>query len=264
MIQFDRYPGGKQHVLTMSYDDGRSFDYQLVDIFNRYHIRGTFHLNSSAINKEGYVSEKDIKTLYSGHEVSCHTATHPNLTQVPSPVRIQEIYSDRIRLEKLCGYIVRGMSWPYGSYDSDSIDAAKQCGIVYSRTVNATKAFSRPDHFLTWNPTCHHKDCLALADRFHELLAPYRSFLFYVWGHSYEFDTNQNWDMIEEFCKRMSGREDTWYATNIEIYDYIMAQNQLQFSADAKQVYNPTVTDVWIRYQNETVLIGSGKTVNLA
>ena len=40
--------------------------------------------------------------------------------------------------------------------------------------------------------------------------------LMYVWGHSYEFDVNNNWDRIEEFCKMMSGKADIFYGTNRE------------------------------------------------
>ncbi len=40
------YPGGKHKALTMSYDDGRTQDRRLVDIFNQNGIKGTFHLNS--------------------------------------------------------------------------------------------------------------------------------------------------------------------------------------------------------------------------
>ena len=39
------FPGGKHKVLTMSYDDGRLEDRRLVELFNRYGIRGTFNLN---------------------------------------------------------------------------------------------------------------------------------------------------------------------------------------------------------------------------
>ena len=43
------FPGGKHKVLTMSYDDGRLEDRRLVALFNRYGIRGTFHLNSALL-----------------------------------------------------------------------------------------------------------------------------------------------------------------------------------------------------------------------
>ena len=40
------FPGGKHKVLTMSYDDGREEDYRLVEMFNKYGIKGTFNLNA--------------------------------------------------------------------------------------------------------------------------------------------------------------------------------------------------------------------------
>ena len=44
-----------------------------------------------------------------------------------------------------------------------------------------------------------------------------------MWGHSYEFENNNNWVILKNFCKTAGGREDIWYATNIEICDYISA-----------------------------------------
>ena len=36
------FPQGKHKVLTMSYDDGKIFDRKLIEIFNKYGIKGTF------------------------------------------------------------------------------------------------------------------------------------------------------------------------------------------------------------------------------
>jgi hypothetical protein len=41
--------------------------------------------------------------------------------------------------------------------------------------------------------------------------------IFYIWGHSYEFDFAENWDEFEEFCKMMSGHDDIFYGTNKEV-----------------------------------------------
>ena len=41
--------------------------------------------------------------------------------------------------------------------------------------------------------------------------------IFYIWGHSYEFDFDDNWQKFEEFCSMMSGREDIFYGTNREV-----------------------------------------------
>ena len=40
------FPEGKNKALILSYDDGRTEDRQLVQLLNKYHLIGTFHLNS--------------------------------------------------------------------------------------------------------------------------------------------------------------------------------------------------------------------------
>jgi hypothetical protein len=43
--------------------------------------------------------------------------------------------------------------------------------------------------------------------------------LFYVWGHSYEFDMDDiSYEKFEEFCKLISGKEDIYYGTNGEVF----------------------------------------------
>ena len=55
------YPGGKSKALTLSYDDGQIFDRRLVEIFNKYNMKGTFHLNSGTLGKDGYVTQEEVK-----------------------------------------------------------------------------------------------------------------------------------------------------------------------------------------------------------
>ena len=87
--------------------------------------------------------------------------------------------------------------------------------------------------------------------------------MFYLWGHSYEFDRQDNWHIIEEFCEYMGKREDIWYATNIEIYDYFKAYSSLVVSFDCNIVHNPTSTDVWFMHDYKTYVVRGGETINL-
>ena len=88
--------------------------------------------------------------------------------------------------------------------------------------------------------------------------------MMYVWGHSYEFERDNNWELIENFCKMMSDKDDIWYATNIEIVDYFEAFKRLEFTVNLDYVYNPTVTDVWITINSKhKVVIPAGQTVCL-
>ncbi len=264
MIQFNRFKEGKKHCLTFSYDDGGTPDEKLVEIFNRYGMKGTFHLNSGLLNTENRIRSNQVRDLYQGHEVSCHSLTHPFPDRIPIIAWTREVWEDRLNLEQLSGNIVRGLSYPNGVCNGEVIAAAKNCGIVYSRTTKSTGNFKLPEDFMLWHPTCHHSACMECADHFFQ---PWGwnncSQLFYVWGHSYEFARENNWSLIEEFCQKMARREEIWYATNIEIYEYIQALKLLQISANQKQIYNPSVQELWITCKEETIKIGSGETVNL-
>ena len=256
------YPGGKLRVLTMSYDDGKAADYRLVEIFNKYGIKGTFHLNSGNLGKDGWVKNEDVKSLYEGHEVSCHTVTHPFLERSNAGVAVAEVWEDRRNLERLCGYPVIGMSYPFGTVDEDVVERISQLGIVYSRTTVSTEKFSIPDDFLRWHPTCHHANpnLMQLADRFFG--SRYNLCTFYVWGHSYEFENAGNWQLIEDFCSKVSGDSDTWYATNIEIFKYIKAMRSLVFNVDLDMVSNPSAEPVWFSCDDAMIVVEPGKTVS--
>ena len=66
---------------------------------------------------------------------------------------------------------------------------------------------------------------------------------------------------MEKICEALGGRDDVWYATNIEIYEYVNAYNSLIWSADGKKVYNPTLIDVWFIEENKRYCVPSGKTI---
>ncbi len=255
------FPGGKHKVLTMSYDDGQIFDRRLIEIFNKYGIKGTFHLNSGIMGvDERRVTLDEVKDLYKGHEVSCHTLTHPTIERCPLTLVAQQIIEDRKLLEKACGYPVRGLSYPNGSYSRDIINLLPACGIEYSRVVGNTDNFGFPDNFLEWKATCHHShNLMENARRFADLHKTQYLYMMYVWGHSYEFDRDDTWGDMEEFCEFIGGRDDIWYATNIEIVDYMKAAKNLKFTADCDKVYNPNAASVWIEVNREHIEIKGGE-----
>lgn len=263
-IYYNRFPGGKTKALTMSYDDGQIYDRRLVELFNKYHIKGTFHLNSGKFDQDIFVKASEIKALYEGHEVSVHTVSHPNMLNLPNEMLVMEVLEDKRSLEKLVGYPVRGMSYPYGIYSEEILRVISNLGMEYARTVNSTFSYNIPGNLLRWDPTCHHRD--NLLERLKEFLAFEReSFLplMYVWGHSFEFERNSNWNVIEEFCELAGNKDNVWYATNIEIVDYVKALKNLKFTVDGDVVYNPSSIPVWISAEGKTYEVKPGETKNL-
>jgi len=156
------------------------------------------------------------------------------------------------------------MSYPYGTYSERVLEILQTVGIEYARTVRTTNGFQLPQRFLEWEATCHHKDATEeLAQRFLDEANWERPSLLYVWGHSYEFDNDKNWDLIENFCKTVGNNEAIWYATNIEVFDYVTAMRSLRFSVNRDVVFNPSACTVWISVDNESVAIAPGETVRL-
>ena len=152
------------------------------------------------------------------------------------------------------------MSYPFGEYNEELIRTAKDAGIVYSRTVEGTMNFNLPSDFMRWHPTCHHGGVTeALLDEF--LNPPmYRSLsLLYIWGHSYEFAQDDSWSHINDICNRLQGREDVWYATNMEIYAYVTAMRSLVISVEGDILYNPSAVTLYVRAGGQTLALGAGE-----
>lgn len=258
-VQF-LFPEGKRQALTFSYDDAQIHDRRLVDIFNQTGMKATFHLNSATLGQPGYITREEVKSLYEGHEVACHGVTHPYFNQLSVTQTMREVYEDRRELERCSGGIVQGMSYPFGEYNEELIRTAKDAGIVYSRTVEGTMNFNLPSDFMRWHPTCHHGGVTeALLDEF--LNPPmYRSLsLLYIWGHSYEFAQDDSWSHINDICSRLQGREDVWYATNMEIYAYVTAMRSLVISVEGDILYNPSAVTLYVRAGGQTLALGAGE-----
>ena len=263
MAIFFCYPEGRYKALTMSYDDGVVQDRRLVEIFNKYGLKGSFHINSARLGSSVCIAPEEVAALYKGHEVSCHGATHALEALVPRSMVITEVWNDRLALEKLCGYPVCGMSYPNNSYDPETATQLKASGIICSRTTEATKGFSLPQDFLLWHPTCHHSQMLEILPSFLDYPYLLNLPLFFVWGHSYEFDNDNNWEIMEEFAQQVSGKADVWYATNIEICRYIKAIHNLVASADGKTLSNFSSITVWFRSDDKLYSITPGETIKL-
>ena len=273
-----RFPGFRRKALTLSYDDGTVHDARLVEILNRYGVKATFNLNSVYFTRQELRQTRKTLTraeaiaLFadSGHEVAVHSYSHPFLEQLPQGNAAWELMQDRKILEEMFGCIIRGMAYPMGTYNDAVVEAARSCGICYARTCSATHGFDLPEDWLRLHPTCHHNDpaLMELCQRFlrvHED-RPWdpRPKLFYLWGHSYEFSDDNNWERIEDFCARVAGNPDIWFATNGEIYEYTEAARRIAASMDGQLLYNPSALTLYLEASGKRLLLEPGKTLKLS
>ena len=257
------FPEGKHKVLTMSYDDGRLEDRRLLEIMNAYGIRGTFNLNGG-LRGEDRIPVEEYKGLYDGHEIACHTYLHPTIARCPIEQVMREILEDRRALEKVMGYPVQGLAYPNGSFNQEIINMLPATGIKYARTTFSTDGFDMPENWYRWNPTCHHNGALLERGKaFTDLYKKQYLYMMYVWGHSYEFTQMDNWNVMEAFCRMTGNRGDIWYATNIEITNYMEDAARLRFGVDADFVYNPGAQSVWLEVDQKIMEIRAGESKSL-
>lgn len=257
-ISYSVYKNAARMCVTFSYDDGKQNDIRLAELFEKYGLKATFNLNSSKLGGDKYITEADVKRLSdAGFEIAVHSLTHPFLESLSEQLIFGELYEDKKNLERITGKIVTGMAYPFGTFDERVKKIAASCGIKYSRTtVGGQRRI--PKDFLEWGATCHHKNFDDYGiDNTHS------NRMLYVWGHSYEFETESDWQKFENNLKRVARQSDIWYATNGEIYEYVTAQKNLIWNADFTLAYNPSAISVWVSVDNVPVEIPSGKTVEI-
>ena len=274
--QFLRYPNGLAKAVTLSYDDACKQDVCFAETITKAGLKCTFNVNSHLV---AHLTDEQMKECYldRGHEIAVHGAQHIAEGTMRPIQGIRDVLDCRLSLEKRFDMIIRGMAYPDSGItrfsngaDYESIKRyLKELDIVYARTLGGDNdTFMLPADWHHWVPTAHHTNpnLMEWIDKFVNLNvseiypASRHPRLFYLWGHSYEFDRD-GWELLDEICEKLAGHEDIWYATNMEIYEYVEAYNSLVYNADNTKIYNPTLIDVWVSRDGVTTKISSGEAV---
>lgn len=278
-----RFPKGRPKALTLSYDDGCPQDIRLADTLSQYGIKCTFNFNCDAIKGARALTREQVieHMLNRGHEIAVHGEWHVANGTLRPIEGIREVLNCRLELEAKYDRIIRGMAYPdvgirrfsNGTVYSDVKTYLTELDIAYCRTIGADNdGFEMPTDWHAWMPTAHHNNpaidqyidkFLALDFSTDAYIAARQPRLFYMWGHAFEFDSHDNWDLLTHICERLSGKDDVWYATNIEICDYVRAYESLVYSADRHIIYNPTLHKIWFDIDKVLYSIEPGETLRI-
>lgn len=283
---YPAFPGGKMKMFTTSYDDGNDCDARLVELLRKHGARGTFNVNSWMYDDDEQMPESKARlwrrmdmdealALYGDDmEIAVHGAVHPWWDKLSPVNAMQDILSDKQTIERMTGRIIRGAAYPWGTFNDNVVEILRQAGFAYCRAVAVTKKLkTRSIDPLRYQGTIRHRDpeAIDLARRFAEAdTLDGQLCTYYLWGHTYEFMQKNNWNIVEEILDIVGDREDVWYCTNIEYFDYMAATKELRFDVDRTMVENPTATDIWLRggrkyYDPEPIFlkVPAGATVKL-
>jgi peptidoglycan/xylan/chitin deacetylase (PgdA/CDA1 family) len=220
--------------VIIGFDDNSSLDKKAVELLNKYRMKGTFFMNSGTIDKPGYITKEELKTVFHNHEIASHTINHLNLTGLSIDEVEYQIKEDIEFFESYSDQSIIGLAYPFGEYNDEIIKICKTLGVKYARTLEGTKDFNPPKNFMVWNPTLHFsglawntnederrkKGIKFMLDKLEEFLDDEDAELFHVWLHTWEFGSDLNkWDEFERLLRILS-YEDVEVVTYKEYYDY--------------------------------------------
>ena len=115
------YPEGKFKALTFSFDDGVKQDEKLVQLFNRFGLRGTFNLCTGMHHttlQRLPLTRENLQKVYANQELACHGEYHATFDQIPRSEVVREVMHDREELEAITDQVITGLAYPNGSFSS--------------------------------------------------------------------------------------------------------------------------------------------------
>ena len=226
------YPGGKKKAFNITYDDGVLQDVRFVEMLNRYGLKGTFNLNSQLMRQEfswthpngmevKRLSLQAAQGLYDGHEIASHTCTHPYMQTLTDERLWHEMKADKDALEQAFGREVAGFAVPFDYYDERIAACARDCGFAYARMSTVSGSFAPCRDWFHWKTGVYHVEP-NLTNFVSDFLHTQQELaVCQIVGHSYDLDAENLWGTMELICAAVSGCEDVWFCTNLELVEFL-------------------------------------------
>src|SRR5699024_10979894 len=116
-----------QKVVALTFDDGpdQRFTPKILDVLRKYHVKGSFFLLGSRIEKYPQVAKR-IKD--EGHEIGNHTYWHPDLTKSGSKNLIWEIEKNEQAIQSVLNLKTDLFRAPYGALNEDLVETLGEKG----------------------------------------------------------------------------------------------------------------------------------------
>ena len=117
----------EENKVALSFDAawGAEDTQEILDILEKHDIHVTFFATGGWV--ESYPD--DVKAvLAAGHDLGNHSENHKNMSKLSNEDKEEELMSVHRKVKDLTGYDMYLFRPPYGDYDNDVINVAKDCG----------------------------------------------------------------------------------------------------------------------------------------
>jgi len=102
-------------IVTTSWDDGHPLNLKLLDLLNKYNLKGTFYIHGNYLNnKKG---RDEVLKIAETQEIGSHTFSHCKLSQISIAEAKAEIEKGKVVLEDLLAKPVEMFAYPYGFFN---------------------------------------------------------------------------------------------------------------------------------------------------
>ncbi|MBE7089840.1 MAG: hypothetical protein E7362_03450 [Clostridiales bacterium] len=246
----DKIPSGTKKYVTMSFDDGATYDEQIANTLNKYGLNATFFINSgvlgqaiTGVNGAIRLTETQLvnainNSFYKGHDIASHGYTHApggfavnGVTQWTHQNIIAEVHNDLAKIETITGRRPIGFAYPGGTtYTNEEVrNVFKYFTYAqFARGTLDTYQFGIPTDWLNWQPTCEVVADNSLGGGF-DICALFNEYVnndrtndlevFYMWDHSWAIVMYGKTQIFDNFCNAVDQAKDKVAClTNTEFY----------------------------------------------
>ena len=158
---------------------------------------------------------------------------------------------------------VRSYVWPYGYQENDEVNAAiRNEGYQSVRITGRVKdktGFAFPADRQAWSYNADHNNLLDLAKTYAEYPDDGELKFFCFGLHSYDYENNDCWNVLEDFCRDYGNRPDRFYYASVgDLFDYEDAVKSVIVTENSLK--NPSNVDLYIKLNGEkTILPANGE-----
>ncbi len=125
--------------IILTFDDGyEDFYTTAFPILKKYNFKATTYIVTNFIDKDRYMTKAQLVEL-SGSPlitIGAHTMNHIDLSQAASTKLHEEIFTPKVWLESVTGYVVHHFCYPSGKYNALALQQVEAAGYTTATTTN--------------------------------------------------------------------------------------------------------------------------------
>lgn len=207
------------------------------------------------------VYKTDIEGIYKIHIFGSKTQRPSGwhyITDTENYVRFSRECRDE--LEEVFGKgSIKSFVWPFGDQKNESLHAALAAdgynSIRKTGVLDDSTGFSFPADRMAWSYNANNTNLLETMEKY-ENYPDDGELKFFSFGvHSYDFERDNNWDVLEKFAEKYGNRpDDYYYATVSDLLEY----------EDAVKALKVTDTEIINDSNKEIFLTVDGKKISVA